>query len=180
MMTARRFLPVLITASALVGCNSARDEKALAEHAQNEVKEEAAAARNQLDSMEKKTAASSGARANEVVEELREAKAEARQASAEADAALARARADTRSAVESTLRERMKTVAELQRKIEKKLPKPEADRLVKDLTERATAVQESLDEIDRAEAITLEAAKRTAEQRLQELDQALDQARERV
>ncbi|WP_437688143.1 hypothetical protein [Sorangium sp. So ce176] len=60
-----------------------------------------------------------------------------------------------------------------------KLPKAEADRLVEDLTGRSAAVQEILLQIDRARGISLAAVKRTAEQRLGELDQALKQARQR-
>ncbi|XXS79994.1 hypothetical protein WMF42_38065 [Sorangium sp. So ce176] len=50
---------------------------------------------------------------------------------------------------------------------------------MEDLTGRSAAVQEILLQIDRARGISLAAVKRTAEQRLGELDQALKQARQR-
>ncbi|WP_437732672.1 hypothetical protein [Sorangium sp. So ce1335] len=181
MTTARRFLPVFLAAAGvLVGCDSARDERARADHELREVKEEAAEAQSKLDDMKRQGDAPTQAEVDEVVDDLREAQAEAREVSAEADAALARARLEARSAVERSLQEKMKSMADLQREIREKLPKAEADRLVEELTRRSGAVQEILLEIDRARGINLEAIKRTAEQRLGDFDQALEQARQRV
>lgn len=180
MMTARGFLPVFIAAGVLAGCNSARDEQARADYELREAKEEAAEAQRKLDAMKREGDPPTEAEVGEVVDDLREAQAEAREVSAEADAALARARLEARSAVERSLHERMESMAELQREIRDKLPKAEADRLVEELTRRSAAVQEILLEIDRARGINLEAVKRTAEQRLSDLDQALEQARQRV
>ncbi|WP_437778194.1 hypothetical protein [Sorangium sp. So ce1097] len=163
-----------------MGCKSARDEQARADHELREIKEEAAEAQSKLDAMQRRGDRPTEAEVDEVVDDLRQAQAEAREVGAEADEALTRARLEARSAVERSLHEKMKSMAELQREIREKLPKAEADRLVEELTERSAAVQEILPEIERARGINLEAIKRTAEQRLSDLDQALEQARQRV
>jgi hypothetical protein len=72
-----------------------------------------------------------------------------------------------------------KDMHDLRAKLEKKLTKAEADRVMKGLEAKVEAVQKSLVELDRTKGDKWESAKRAVTQRIEDLGRAIEEAKKR-
>lgn len=184
MWNTRTQLTTFIALIALVGCDSAADERAEADRALREADQKAAQVASEVDrkvaEVKKNAAEETDALRREAAEKMNDVNAVAREKGAEADAALAKAREDVRIGASRRLETLDKDVVELRTKIEKKLPKVDADKIVQSLDARSEAVRQSLRELDEATTANLASMKKALDQRVEELDRAIADAKKRV
>jgi hypothetical protein len=167
---------VLLAVGAVVGCDSPSDEHADAGQKQKEAEQKAVELKGELDKKIDEVEKKAAEMEKKATDELDAAVAKARDKAPEAKAALAKARASAAKALE----EFDTDTKDLRAKLEKKLTRAEADKVMKDLKDKAEAVRTSLRELDDSPEDKWEAAKKAVTQRVEELGRALEKAKKRL
>jgi hypothetical protein len=185
MMNARTLFAAATVTLAVMGCSSPEDKMREAEQARIEADKKVAQATqdaNQKAAEIQKKAADDTARvALEGAKKIDAADSAANQKVADATDAFLKARADVQSAAAKKLESLDKDVIDLRAKLEKKVSKTEADKVIADLKAKSEAVRKS-NEADLASstAASFDLVKKTIDARLSDLDQAIADVKKRV
>jgi hypothetical protein len=183
MVSSQKFLIVFLAATVLGGCHSTSDEQEKAEKTRREAEQKAAQFKSDLDKklgeVGEKAEAEADAMKRKAAEKIQTATSAAREKTAEAQVELKKTSAEVRASTAKTLEGFDKDMRDLRVKLEKKLTKAEANRVMKGLEDKAEAVRKSVGELDNATGDKWEAAKRAVTQRTEELGRAIEEARKR-
>ena len=172
---------LILGAIAMAACSSpqsmAKDADA-AQHDANEKKAYASEeARLEGEEAQRKADAEKAESAREGAQKGDAAQGDANKARAEAQTSLVKARAEAKEENEKKLTALDKQSADLKPKLVRKFSQAGSATLVNDLTARSEAARKSIDALGTATADTLEPVKNTVSQRLNDYENALNEAK---